>query len=299
MIQLKRRIKKLRGSLTLEASLVLPVFLFCIIAFIYFLQVIIIHDNLQEAITNIGLEAAKYGYVYEDFSDSNSDNQSNQDTSPSNNKNTEGTVDGLVLKMVARSIDSAFFKYGLHDYIDTKVLNKSCVKDGFSGINTYLSSYMEKDNEVDIVLNYQIEIPLIFIKVDNFQVVQRVHLKGWNGYRPIAKYKNSDENTDEEIVFIAETGRVYHLSKDCTHLRLSIKQILLDQVEKLRNSSGGKYKECKICVLPSKDNGNIVFITTTGDRYHWNKNCSGLKRTISEIPISQVGNKTPCKRCGN
>ena len=155
----------------------MPVFLFCIIAFIYFLQVIIIHDNLQEAITNIGLEAAKYGYVYEDFSDSNSDIQSNQDTSPSNNKNTEGIVEGLVLKMVARSIDSAFIKYGLHDYIYTKVLNKSCVKDGFSGINTYLSSYMDKDNEVDIVLNYQIEIPLIFIKVDKNLLISALYAK--------------------------------------------------------------------------------------------------------------------------
>lgn len=287
---------KKRASLTLEAALVMPIFMFSIIAFIYFLQIIIIHDNLQEAINNIGLEAAKYGYVYDSLLEEKKEDTSNNIDLEGNIKNEDEIIDSSLDKLIAKSIDSTFFKAALYDNLNPKLLDNSCIKGGFAGIHTYLSSYMEENNTVDVVINYKIETPTLFLKLDNFQIVQRSKLRGWNGYKPLLKVKEETDQDTEEMVYIAETGTVYHTSRECTHLKLSIKLVPFEQVENLRNNSGGKYKKCQVCSSGSKIEG-LVYITTTGDRYHINGNCSGLKRTIKELPLSQVKDRNLCERC--
>ena len=273
---------KKTASLTLEAALVMPIFMFSIIAFIYLLQIVIIHDNLQEGITNIGLEAARYGYVYDSLLEENKEDE---------------TVDDAMCMLIAKGIDSTFFKVKLYDNVDTNLLNGSCIKGGFTGIHTYLSNYMEENDTVDVIINYKIEIPALFFNIGNLQIVQRAKLRGWNGYKPLAKFKEeTTEDTDEEMVYITETGTVYHTSRECTHLRLSIKLVPFEQIEILRNNSGGKYKKCQICASNSKP-GNSVYITTNGDRYHINGNCSGLKRTVKEVPLSKVKDRGLCERC--
>lgn len=288
---------KERASLTLEAALVMPIFMFIIIAFIYFLQIIIIHNNLQEAITNVGLEVAKYGYVYDSLlEDNKEDDGKNKDLDP-NIKSEDGIADSRLDKFIIKNINSGFFKVALYDNLDLKLIDGSCIKGGFSGIHTYLSSYMEENNTADVVINYKVEIPILFINLDGFQIVQRAKLRGWNGYKPSSKYKKeTGEDTKEEKVYITETGSVYHTSRECTHLKLSIKQVRFEKVEKHRNNSGGKYKKCQVCGTDSKI-GGLVYITTDGDRYHGNRNCSGLKRTIMKVPLSQVKDRSLCKRC--
>ncbi|HHX55223.1 MAG TPA: hypothetical protein GX705_02640 [Clostridiales bacterium] len=273
---------KKRASFTLEAALVLPIFMFSIIVFIYLLQIMIIHDNLQEGITNIGLEAAKYGYIYDGLIEENKEDE---------------IVDDALDMLIAKGIDSTFFKVALYDNVDSRLLEGSCIRGGFVGIHTYLSNYMEENDTVDVIINYKIEIPTLFFNIDNFQIVQRAKLRGWNGYKPLAKFKKeTTEDTNEEMVYITETGTVYHTSRQCTHLRLSIKLVPFEQIPKLRNNSGGKYKKCQICASNSRP-GNSVYITTNGDRYHINGNCSGLKRTIKEVPLSQVKGRSLCERC--
>lgn len=273
---------KIKGSLTIEAALVLPIFIFAMLAFIYLLQVAILHNNMQTAITEIGLDAGKYGYAYESFYDSNND------STPE------------AMNNIARGIDSEYFKTALYGKLNVEAINKSIIKNGFSGINTYFSTYMDGNDEIDVIINYQIKIPLLFIKVDDIQIVQRVKLKSWNGYHPIPRFTKGTEGSDEEgeTVFITETGTVYHTSRDCTHIRLSIHSVPFNQVKDLRNESGGKYKSCHRCGSQS-ENGANVYITVSGDRYHSNKNCSGLKRTVTEVPLSQVKDWNPCSRCGN
>ena len=295
------KLLKTRGkaSLTVEAALVLPIFIFAILAFIYFLQILIIHDSLQEVITEIGLNSAKYGYVYDSLSDFDKESKDKLIISTGETED-DGIIDSVIEREIARSIDSAYFKLALYDKLNIDKVNSSCIKDGFTGISTYFSSYMEEDNNVDLIINYKIKIPTVFIKIDGFQIVQRVKLRGWNGYQPDSKIDMDLDNKveqDERTVYITTTGMVYHTSNHCTHLSLSIRDVPFDQLKDLRNHAGGKYKNCNLCSSQSQDI-NTAYITIFGDRYHSNKGCSGLKRTIEEVAISQVGDRRLCKRCG-
>ena len=288
------RIPKVRGSLTVEAALVLPVFIYAIIAFIYFIQLIGLQECLQNAITETSYFAAKHAYVYEYLINYESEAEANEE-----DESEDSSIETSIETIIARSIDSAFYKIKVQDYLDVEKINNSCIEHGFSGIHTYLSSFMEEEDAVDIVLIYKIKIPLLFIDLKHIQIVQRVRLRGWSGHKVAAKNSVIETPENKDTVFITESGTVYHLTRECTHLALSIKEAQFNQVEDLRNASGGKYKKCNLC----GDNevsleGKSVYITKTGDRYHLILSCSGLKRTIIAISLSEVGDKSLCKRCG-
>jgi hypothetical protein len=317
--QYRKNFLNTKGILTVEAALVLPIFIYAVVALIYFFQIIYIQEILQNAITETGLYSAKYAYVYDYIinyenidKENNKENKDNKDNTNNNNinnnhnnisekdinsDNEKSTID----EIIARSIDSTFFKIKMQDYLDINIINNSCIENGFTGIHTYMSSYMEDDNMIDIILMYDIKLPLQFIHTRNIPVIQRVRLRGWNGHQVAVKDSIVEEpNGEEEYVYIAETGTVYHTTKSCTHLRLSVKESLIDQVDNLRNDSGGKYKKCELCgSFANKTNGKTVFITNKGDKYHYNLNCSGLKRTVITILKSQIGDRKLCTRCAS
>ena len=291
--------KSVRASFTVEAALVLPIFIYAIVAIAYFLQIFLLQEYLQNAITETGYFSAKYAYIYEYLLnyDDTKEKDSNKDKSA-----IESGMDAII----AKAIDSSYYKIKLQEYLDLNIINESCIKEGFSGIHTYLSSYMAEEDAIDIVITYDIKLPLLFIPLDTVSMVQRVRMRGWSGHRVEAKNGPPDTSEDEEdgkqqeeIVYITETGTVYHLTKECSHLKLSIQKSTFGQLEVLRNESGGKYKKCSLCGNKGLSGGDCVYITDDGDRYHCNLSCSGLKRTIIEIYLSEVGSKRPCQRCGS
>lgn len=332
---------KAKGSLTLEAALVVPMFIYAIIAFIYFLQIINIQEAIQHAISETGLETVRYAYVYEYLRDFN--NKEAKDTEDTNKQisqlfnkqeslpNKQESLEKQELPekqkfsktqeiknaakespdtkveekktsaeaMIAKFIDSIYFKTKMRDHLEVDFIENSCIKGGMGGISTYLSAFMEEDDMIDIIVTYRVKLPLPFLKLEELQLLQRVRMRGWTGYTPKLEDSKdySEEDTDEDVVYITETGTVYHVSKNCSHLKLSTHKALLEELKELRNDSGGKYQECHLCKSDTKNSQAYVYITDTGDRYHLKLDCSGLKRTVTSIPISEVGSRTKCKRC--
>ncbi len=106
-----------------------------------------------------------------------------------------------------------------------------------------------------------------------------------------------DEATGEEEVYVTETGTVYHSTLLCSHIRLSISQTTGAEVDSLRNSGGSRYRPCEQCHADRRE--GILYITDNGDRYHNSLTCSGLRRTVSTMRLSEALSRglRPCLRC--
>ncbi len=136
-------------------------------------------------------------------------------------------------------------------------------------------------------------LPFSAMSFGRRMTADQVVVRAWVGYT----WESFSHPAGEEIVYITPGGSVYHRDRDCSHLRLSVRQISQDELDGERNQSGGRYYSCEYCVR-SGENGGTVYITDHGGSYHSNINCQGLKRTIEAVPLSQAGGRPCCSRCG-
>jgi len=118
-----------------------------------------------------------------------------------------------------------------------------------------------------------------------------VTYRKWTGYDVCGE---SEAVEDEEYVYVAEYGTVYHRNRSCQHLLMKMKIVTNEELIGLRNNSMEKYSKCEIC---DAQGTGIYFVTDGGNRYHGSASCRGLKRTVMAVKLSETG-LPPCSICG-
>lgn len=283
-------VKYQKASLTVEAALILPVFLYFIMSFLYYIQIFTTQEHIQASITEMGLNLSKSAYILKDFPSS--------EEALSFDFSIFGENFELPLEdMVNGAASSGVLRLYAKRYLDTDLINQSCIKGGFDGISFTGSSLIGGDGYIDIIASYQVEIPVKIFSLPDMQMIQRVRLRCWTGYEVAAVYEVDEESDQEEAtVFITETGSVYHKTDACSHIKLSVTSVQGIPTG-LRNDNGSKYYPCESCCNGKEDKFGTYYITAEGTRYHTRRDCSRIKRSVKEVPISEVDDKTPCKRC--
>ena len=159
---------------------------------------------------------------------------------------------------------------------------------GRMGISLLQSDF--SGNYILLQADYRIRLPIgLFGRID-FPVTQRVKCRKWTGA------SDDDGGEEESFVYITPTGTAYHSTKECRYLRLSIRQIPYNQAENRRSENGSRYYACNRC-MKNENPYSMVYITSYGNRYHGKIDCSGLKRTIFAVRLSEVGTRHACSGC--
>lgn len=177
------------------------------------------------------------------------------------------------------------------EHIGKERLNRSIVKGGSTGLDVSKTVVMPGSGMIQMHVKYRILLPISIFGSLTMECEDGFKIKGWNGYA-----KNGGFTQREDIVYITETGVVYHKDYHCTYLDLSIQMVSKGAVSSLRNENGEKYHACEICGGASSGN---VYITGQGNRYHSSLGCGGLKRKVYAVPVSEVLGKGACSRCGS
>lgn len=271
-----------KGSLTVEATLTLPIFMFILMFFIYFFHVLLLKDYLQQGITNVGYDIARHAYIYQSGLDKYEEKKGEIDETLKDISDT-GLGIGYIYALFLKEIDE-------------DIINNSIIKDDYLWPNLLSSSVYDCDDDIDIILKYYIEIPLKIFNLKDIKITQKAKVRAWTGFHISKGDKEEEAEKDSEIVYIARTGSVYHRYKECTYIKLSVKTAT-GNISNLRNKSGGKYHSCEICIK-DQISESIFYITDYGTRYHNNSKCSGIKRDVIAIDIKEVGGRRPCSKCG-
>ena len=164
---------------------------------------------------------------------------------------------------------------------------------GEAGLN-FTGSDLSERELAKIRIDYVFKPDFDIFGLIAINISQQCVLHTWIGYE---RGLYGDGAGNDEEVYVAKNGTVYHRSIMCSHIRLSISETTGDAVDTLRNVNGGKYKPCEQCHAKKSD--GILYIAANGDRYHNSLSCGGLKRTIQTMGLSEALSKglKPCSRC--
>lgn len=271
--------RKLRAGMTVEAAVALPVFLFFLLNLSCAIEMIRLHGNIQMALWETGQRLAVYGYAL------------NDEESLRSMESEDG--DSWWKEMAGIAFSYTYIRNQIIDYLGEGYLEESPLSRGAEGLQFWESEVLQHNDEMEIIITYGVSPWCSLTGFFPFRMANRYHAHLWNGY-DIAG--NSGENGEELItVYVAETGKVYHKDRSCTHLRLSIQEIIAGTEGNYRNENGGKYSECEKC--RGESGGGILYIAREGDSFHYSRDCSGLKRTVFAILLRDAEDYRPCSRC--
>lgn len=288
--KVKRGVNPAAGSLTVEAAFVLPIFIFAVSIFLYLFQFIMIQQQVQTALVRTSQYYAKNGYLLDELNNSLLEEQEEL-SKLSEDLGIEKYLSGQIYQMKFQR------------FLSKSTLPDTIILGGKKQILIQPQGDCVDGDMVDLCAYYTCRIPVLFFQVDSFDVIQRSAMRKWTGQRADKRYgEKKEEGAKEEqiqYVYITETGQRYHTHEDCTHIQLTVQSTILSQVLTLRNRSHAKYKPCEICIGNTVvADGAVVYYTNYGNRYHASGRCSGIKRTVKKVPMSEVPEgMSICQKC--
>lgn len=237
----------LHASLTLEAAIIFPVFLFLVVGVLYFFRILQISQITEGALASTGAWLAVE------------------------------TEEPSALKAIA--------------YFQKELEKGDCSLDYIVGgrLGIVFCDTEFTEDYVDLQIYYNCRLPIPIIGIQSIPQTQRIRMKRWTGYHIDSNLTQEDK--EELFVYITPNGDVYHLSKECTHLQLSIQKAEKQEIQ------SGKIQPCNLCGEEASLY-DYYYVTDNGDYYHTRLNCSGLKRTVYMVPLSEAEGRTACNRCG-
>ncbi|MCH5344971.1 MAG: hypothetical protein J1E64_13130 [Acetatifactor sp.] len=260
--------------MTVEAAVVLPLFVFFFINLGCAIEMIRLHGNLQLALRETGNRLSVYGHAL-------------------GSGNEEGG-NGFLQEVSDIAFSYTYVKRQIVDYAGEEYLNQSPLSYGTDGLQFVESELFTSEDTFEIVLTYAVSPWLQVPVVRPFRMVNKYYGHIWNGYQLPETSFGGEEQAD--FVYVAQNGTVYHDDRNCSHLSLAIRQVGAGQVEQERNANGGRYTACEKCakgLMP-----HAVYIGEEGDRYHYDRDCSGLKRTVFTMTRQKAKEQyRPCSRC--
>lgn len=165
-------------------------------------------------------------------------------------------------------------------YVDDEKQLVQFVKNGASGVSFLGSTMLDENDMVVLRVRFQTR----YAGEQEFVIKKRAY----TGAKTVETDTQSDGD-EEAYVYVTDYESVYHTTRTCSYLMLTIHEASLSYAEKQG------YHPCGFC---GENCSEGVYITEEGRSYHSDIHCSGLKRTVYRKKISEVDGLHPCTRCG-
>lgn len=265
----------LRGIITVEAAIIMPIYIFVISSIIYLFNILYIQNTFQEQLTLISSNISSDYYLSCSIKTLNQDQKSELYSSNPIKNITPSLI-------TATYIDSIFMNQDMAKFINsTNIVDKT---DGLSFNGTYLDS---STNDLFIRLSYKIELPFM-PKSFSLPITQysKVHLF----YGKNITQSKGDTTT---YVYLSGSGNIYHTNKYCSYLIHYTSTVPVNKIHTLSCIA------CYRCNYPTySTNAKYVFLTEDGDRYHYTLDCPIFSAHVYKMDYGKIPSYFRlCTRC--
>ncbi len=188
----------LKASLTLEATITLPLFIAGIIAFIFLIQAVQVQMRIEKALFNQTMKISGYAFY----------------------------VDGVGVPGEAGNfVETSIIRKAVIDEVGEEFLNNSYIVGGKDGIYVnFIKEYREGILDVELV--YKMEVPFNLFGIKPVTYTTRAVCHTWIGGR-------SDDLVDEtEYAYVTPNATVYHSYSDCTYLVMPVSTASYSELDK-------------------------------------------------------------------
>ncbi|MEG0369035.1 MAG: hypothetical protein RR466_04530 [Hungatella sp.] len=263
-----------KGSLTVEAALVLPVFLMAAVTFMTPFSIMNRERRVQAAVESVCEEMSRYAYL-------NAVLKQNK------------TKLNLPKEFVQQFGESGMTQTLLTAYAQVQVRQKLNGY-GIGGISLLQSQLLEDGEMLDLVVHYKLKLPFSVFGKNEVHKTVRSRRRGWIGKDGGRGDGGSGAGDEEEIVYVGKNSHRYHEQRTCHYLDNQLIGVSLEEVGQYRNAGGGKYHPCARC---GAQGGTSVYIMPSGDRYHTTASCSAIIAYVRAVKKSEVAYLGACSYC--
>lgn len=242
------------GSVTVEACFTIPLFLFFFMGIASIIMIFFAECHIHQSLADAGEVISKYYYQQQNLWDT---------------EDFPSIYPTLLKKEFENTLGDDFYVSRIVD-------------GGRDGIHLLYKTDDKNPKIFYINACYFVNFSVPVFGRFRIQRTVTVKQKGFVGY-------TRGEEEIDPYVYITPHQAVYHCSRNCTHLSLSVRA--------LDSSNRSIYEPCRFCRYDNNESGTI-YVARTSNLYHENRNCSGLKRTVTRVKKSSVLGLPPCERCG-
>lgn len=219
------------GSLTLEASIVLPIYFFFLAALIYILNILNLQNSFQAAMEEASRSVNTYAYLSEHFEDMDFKDM----------LSVSGNDIYFAFNLIKNRTNSSLIKEAFLTDAVKKLADNSYIIGGSNGIHVFLTPTSSDDN-MDLNIQYNISLPFLPEKLISISVNQRCFFKTFTG-------EDITDKTGDytQYVYITSNSSVYHTSPYCSYLSKYYSLFPASYFEDMI-ADKNKYTPCHNCV---------------------------------------------------
>lgn len=268
-----------KGSLTLEAAIALPLYMFFLIAILYILNILHIQNVFQAAMEEASRKINSYAYVAEQFEELKEEERA-----------AVGSQDpGFVLNLAKHQISKITIRNSFFTEQIKNIADSSYIKNGSKGIIISLGGN-DLSEYIDFNISYMVQLPFLPSGIFYIPITQRCYFKPFVG-TDITEKKGGYC----EYVYITATGSVYHTTPYCTYLNRYYDVITDEQLNVTWDTAEG-YHACPHCAY-NQPIGPASFLCPGRNVYHNRTDCIYIETFVYKIPKDKTGIMPMCSRC--
>lgn len=279
------------ASLTIEAALCLPLFVFLALALAEPMLWLDRQRKVQTAVEAAAEQASIALYlrtlyeISEEEENTGEDGDTDDAAGVGTSTGTDGTQSAWLLRGISAAGAGLFVREKAGKYAED--------------LTVRYASFFDSDGMVRFGVSYPEKVPFFEGsggKVTMHAGARRRPWTGNDGKLRVSRAGAEGNSVDSDTVYVGANMGRYHRYRDCHYISNEYRTLSAADIKNERNQEGRRYRSCRRCVredhLPAE-----LYVTAGGECYHADKNCSAMASYVREVPLSEVEWLGACSYC--